>query len=751
MPHQSVNDQPGPAGSSESTPARLHKVAPGALVTYEKKTARIVSFERGPAGRLEALIDNGSGLQRVPIASLFAAIADLEPATPDAETEAEFQSPLLAELPDEERKRIETRYRDLKQAATGSRHGTPEADRARGVLSPTYDPLVHNKGERWRAKSEELKARGESANSVPQLRRQLDAVDLNGIEALIHGNKKTRKHQLAGADEEVITVLTEFLHAQPGRARTSNKALLVLGKAALAQAGVGQELTDYKLRIIIGELSRALDLHHEAKGRERVALKPDVVYGRRLVSRPGEIVQIDATTTNIHVFDPRLGWIRSTILTAIDVFTRCVLALRVITGSATTRDVTMLLWDIGRPTVTRSGYPYELIHHHGMPRLIAVNHDPDEPVDSNHIDILGTKPALIPSAIVVDHGREFDSEHLMSACARIDVDVIFCPPRAAHAKGVVESLHNGWREVQSLLTAYKGANVNNHPKGVEDLATLTAQDLRDALWEYVLEIYHWREHQGLAELHNSQTPLCPAGVFEAYLESGGEVTVPTDPFRLIQLLSSKKCLVQPYGININGRVYNNATLVSLRQHLARGVGTPATPLLVFYDRWDISRVYTRHPVTGEWLCIPRAGESPQALMPCSDAFDTAIRKQLIRGDSRPLNATDLTNASAEFVNRWAPEKFTDRNEARILALEAGRAHDYAHDLADASPEFRELAFGSSDDRETLPGDIVQTTADSDAILDSDLADLADQDEEIDLDNLDDYSPDNAFLGRKEAS
>lgn len=748
MPHQSVNDQPGPAESSDAASARVQQVAPGSMVIFEGKSVRLVSFERGSSQRVEVLLDTGSGLQRVPMETLIADLADPAPASPHAQTEAELKAPLLAELPDDERKRIETRYRDLMQAHTGSRHGDPEADRARGVLSPTYDPLVHNKGKRLKAKSDELRARGEPASSVPQLRRQLDAVDLNGIEALIHGNKKTRKNRLADVDEEVISVLTEFLQAQPGRARTSNKALLVLGKAALAQAGAGGELTDYKLRIIIGELSRSLDLHHEAKGRERVAMKPHVVYGRRLVSRPGEIVQIDATTTNIHVWDPRLGWIRSTILTAIDVFTRCVLALRVITGSATTRDVTMLLWDIGRPTVTRSGYPYELIHHHGMPRLIAVNHDPDGPGGADHIDILGTKPALIPSAIVVDHGREFDSEHLMSACARIGVDVVFCPPRAAHAKGVVESLHNGWREVQSLLTAFKGANVNNHPKGVEDLATLTAQDLRDALWDYVLEIYHWREHQGLADLHNSQTSLCPAGVFEAYLESGGEVTIPTDPYRLIQLLSSKKCLVQPYGININGRVYNNATLISLRQHLARGVGTAATPLLVFYDRWDVSRVYTRHPVNGEWLCIPRVGESPEARMPCSDAFDTAIRKQLIRGQSRPLSATDLTSASAEFVNRWAPEKFTDRNEARIRALEAGRAHDYAHDLADGSPEFRELAFGSPDGREALRGEIVQTTADSDDILD---ADLADHDDEIDLDNLDDYSPSSTLLGSEESS
>lgn len=61
-------------------------------------------------------------------------------------------------------------------------------------------------------------------------------------------------------------------------------------------------------------------------------------------------------------------------MTAIDIFTRCIVALRVVTGSVTSRDVAMLIWDIGRPTVTRAGFPYELAHHHGMPTLIAVNH-----------------------------------------------------------------------------------------------------------------------------------------------------------------------------------------------------------------------------------------------------------------------------------------------------------------------------------------------------------------------------------------
>lgn len=729
MPDQSLT-RPMPAGGGGEQ--RSVTVTPGAMVTFEGSPARVVSYTRNSEQRLEVLIDTGDGLRRIPMTQFFATLADRAPDPVEVE---ELDSPLLQQLPTQERQRIESRYQDLLQVSTGSRRGNPDGDRERGVLSRSYDPEHTTLSDRLNLKSRELRDREIPASSAVQLRRQLRAVERDGIEALIHGNRRVGRRRISNVDDEVLEVIAKVLVDQPPRARLSVKALMTMARAALIHAQIGDDLSEYKLRDVVNELSRSLDLHLEAKGRERVAMKPAVAYGRRLVSRPGEIVQIDATTTNLHVWAPGVGWLRSTILTAIDVFTRCVLALRVVTGSATSRDVAMLLWDIGRPTITRSGYPYELVHHHGMPTLIVPVLDPDSEAPPTRI--LGNKPALIPSAVVVDHGREFDCEHIISACARIDVDVVFCPPRAAHAKGVIESLHNSLREIESLLAAYKGANVNNHPKGVEELAALTAQDLRDALWDYILEIYHWQEHRGLTALHDSATPLCPAGVFEAYLESGGEVTVPTDPYRLIQLLSSKKCTVNAYGINIDGRVYNNATLVGLRTYLARGVGGPARQLLVFYDRWDVSRVYTRHPMTGEWLCIPRAGDSPDAQMPCSDMFEKAIRTQVIRGDHRPLRPNDAATARAQFVNRWAPERLTDRNEARIRAIEDSRQHDYAHDLQDAPAEFRQLAFGNEPTQDVLAGRVVPATAGSDDILD---ADLDEADEAIDLDDLDEFDP-----------
>lgn len=714
--------------SSMKPRSGLEAVGAGAIVTYDGAPARIHSFVRDSDMRPQWLLDTGEELRRVPLLELFATLADRAPAP----TEDDVSAPLLQELPDEERRRIETRYRDLLQVRTGSLQGDPEDDRRRGVLATRYDPTRTTYTQRLEAKSTELRERGEAGASVVTLRRQVKDVEAGGIEVLIHGNRRTGPQRLPDVGEEVITVVTEVLADQPKQARVSTRALVTKARAALQKAGVGDEVSTYKLRGLVSELSRSMDLHLAAKGRERTALKPRRVYGRHPVSRPGEVVQVDATTTNIHVWDPRLGWVRSTIVTAIDVFTRCVVAMRVVTGSVTSRDVAMLLWDIGRPTVTRAGYPYELCLHHGIPRLIAVNRDPE--VQAGYGEALGAKPAFTPSLIVMDHGREFDSTHFLGACARVGVDVVFCPPKAPHVKGVIESFHNSLREVQSLLAGYKGANVENHPEGVEERAALTAHDLRDALWEYVLEVYHHAPHRGLMQMHDAGRPLSPVGVYEAYLASGGEVAVPRDPYQFIRLLTSVRCALHPYGLNVGGRRYNNATLVALRNTVAAGLGAPTQRLTVFYDRSDVSRVYLRHPHTGEWLCIPRSDVDPDTRLPCSDVFDAALRRQLVRGEDHPLMSVDLEQARARFARRWDSEVADGRKAQRLLAYEASRAHQYAHDLRDAPPEVRDLAFGEG----TRAGQMVAAnTADSDELLDQD---LAGGDEVIDLDDLPELGP-----------
>lgn len=120
-------------------------------------------------------------------------------------------------------------------------------------------------------------------------------------------------------------------------------------------------------------------------------------------------------------------------------------------------------------------------------------------------------------------------------------------------------------------------------------------------------------------------------------------------------------------------------------------------------------------------------------MPATELFDRALREQILTSKGRPLTANDIHFARAHFINRWSEDEFADRNEARIAALEASRSRDYAHDLADVSPQLQALAFGDAD---VVEGRVTDRTADSDELLDADLADEAQEaDDLIDLTGL----------------
>lgn len=696
----------------------------GAELRLSDATVRVVAFDLSPSMGLDIVLDRGDRLVRLPLHQVMSALLQDPPCEPIEEGKSPTTA--LDDLPEDERRRLCRRYADLRQIETGSTRGNPDSDRDQGILDARYDPQITTKSQRVVSKSKELTTRGERGVSRAALMRQLKAVQV-GPEGLIHGNRGIGRSVLQDADADVVEALAAALAGESTNARISDKQLLVKCRAALKRAGVGHDVSQHRLRRLVGELTRGNRLHLEAKARERHALKPDVVYGRRHVSRPGEIVQIDATDTTIHVFDPITGWATATILSGIDVFSRCVVALRVIVGRVTSRDVSMLLLDMSRATVSRSGWPYELMYPHGVPRLVSIVDNPGDAVEDPRL--IGQKPVVMPSTIVMDHGRENDSVHLLSAASRLGIEVVFCPPHAAHAKGIVESLHNTLREVQSVFAAFKGANVANHPADVEHHAMLTAADLHDALWEYILTIYHHSPHQGLADLHRSDRALTPAGVYTTSLQSGGWIEVPKDPYRGILAMSTARCLVQEYGLNVEGRRYNSEALHQLRSTLQRGVGTPARRLTVYYDRNDVSRVYARHPASGDWLCIHRAG-AEASLPPCSDMWDLGLRSGALQPASQALSPRQVEDTTADLHNRWSEAAMSDKRMARIVAVERGRATQYAHDLHDLSPEFQALAFPvESDHAETA---VRAITKESDDPFD----DADPEDDFFDLDAID---------------
>lgn len=359
----------------------------GQYVDHEGRRWRIADIRREPSG-MWAVLEIGEEFDRVRVRDivdeLLGPVQDIEerlvPAVgPDC--------PELAELSPARQKSVLDRFAHLMEA---DGHSPWE-----GACDARYDPTLTLK-QRLHAKADELQANGEAYCSAETLRRQLKAIKKQGIASLIHGNARSVDQRLAAIDPELLAVARQFGQRQQAQAKISQRRLLVKLIAELTDAGFDvSAIGSNKMKLILGHSTRGLGLHKEARSRRMHATKPHTVYQGKVVSRPGEVAQIDATNTVIHAWDPYAGWVRAIVLTAIDVYSRAILALRVVGGSVTAREVGLLLWDMGRPTISRSGRHDDLWH--GTPDEVYVR-EVAAPGGSVPSDILiGQKPAVHPT------------------------------------------------------------------------------------------------------------------------------------------------------------------------------------------------------------------------------------------------------------------------------------------------------------------------------------------------------------------
>lgn len=675
--------RPVKAGNRSAT------MAVGSVVPLDSGPAKIEAILRDADGRVTVLLDHGDHRTKVPWSVLARENLSRRPA-PSTDAFDAHPAPILAELPEEARAPIMKRYRDLLQIQYGSPRGDAEGDRRAGILNGDYDPLETSRRDRLEAKMRELRALGEDARSRSHLYRQLVQLD-EGPDALIHGNRRTLNQRLDAFDPAVLEVVRTEINEEQQRPHKSQRKLLARVRSRLLDRGIGGEVSRYQLECLVGEVSRGLSLHHPAKTRRSEASRPVAVYGTRRVSRPGELVQIDATPTTVAILGPEGVYVPAVILSAIDIHTRFFVALRVCVGAATSRDVCALIAQMGRPTVTRAGYPYELEYWHGIPKLIVVNDDP-EGIKTDPGKVIGKKPKIHPSTIVFDHGSENASDHVMRYAAECGIDVVFCPPRRGHAKGVVEAIHRVLGGVESTMPIHKGQNVLNRPRELELAIPIKPQDLQDMLWEYIIDIYAHEPHRGLTEAHGSDRDLSPAGVWSDYVIRFGEIETPLDPYIYLKGLERDQRHLTPAGIRLHKTTYNSSDLQALRPIVMSGIGVKARTLTIFFDRLDRTRIFILHPVERYWLVVLRASDRNASAAPMSGLVEKLAAEELDRDTRRVSTEEERHHAEAALISRWREGIFTGRQDARFACIESARQHSYAHDLEAASQEVLALAF-----------------------------------------------------------
>ncbi len=549
----------------------------------------------------------------------------------------------------------------VREVLSGYRSGSAELA-APGEPQPQYAPGVPLM-RRYEAKA------GELGVAVRTVRRWARRYRDFGEAGLVDERGTAARPPLSGADtrwadacravlDELVdeSSVTKDLTLRRVRARLDRD----FGEGAVPapQGGAAYRALD--------ELSRGRgSFSGSAKARRSVAGRPSVTYGRLRSSRPGEYVLLDSTRLDVFAMEPvTLRWVQAELTVAMDLFTRCILGLRVTPVSTKSVDVASVLFEALSPPEVPEGWPPEAARpYHGVPGTLVVDADRTE----------GPRfagPGLLPDTIVVDHGSVYVSEHVTSACARLGISVQPARPYTPTDKSPVERFFRTLGEgLLEALPGYKGPDVFSRGKDCEQDAFFYLGELEAIVREWVAVVYHRRPHDSLTDPRLPGLAMSPVQRFGYGIARAGWIEVPRDPDLRLEFLPVKWRTVKHYGVEIGGLRYNGPAIAGYRDRTSpyQGARAGLWPFAVNPD--DVTRVYFRDPDEGRWHELPWE-HAADLDMPFSAETLAYAKALAARKDRFP----DTRQALSDLLGAWNLGLAANRAERRMaLRLAADRA------------------------------------------------------------------------------
>jgi transposase InsO family protein len=416
----------------------------------------------------------------------------------------------------------------------------------------------------------------------------------------------------------------------------------------------------------LDELSRGLgSFSGSAKARRSIADRPAACYGRLRSTRPGEYVLLDSTRLDVFAMEPvTLRWVQAELTIAMDLFTRCIVGLRVTPVSTKSVDVASVLFEAVCPPEAPPEWPAEAAWpYHGVPEALVV--------DAGRADgPRFTGPGLLPDTIVIDHGSIYVSEHVTSACARLGISIQPTRPYTPTDKSPVERFFRTLREgLLEALPGYKGPDVFSRGKDAEHDAFFYLGELEAIIREWIAVVYHRRPHESLIDPRLPGLAMSPVQRYGYGIARAGRIEIPRDPDLRLEFLPLKWRTIKHYGVEIGGLRYNGAAAARYRDRTSpyQGARAGLWPFAVNPD--DVSRIYFRDPGDGRWHEL--AWEHAADLDVPFSAETLAYAKALA---ARKERFPDTRRALLDLLEAWNLGLAANRIERRMaLRLAAERA------------------------------------------------------------------------------
>jgi transposase InsO family protein len=599
----------------------------------------------------DVLLSGASGMRRISAGHLLADPStrlDGAPAGPVGSTGAE-----LSALGEAELAQMRERVAHVQEVRTGFRRGCAELAAA-GEPRPEYAPGVPML-DRYAAKAAEIGV------GMSTLRRWVKDFGDHGPAGLADDRRRRRRQPLAGADPRWLDTARQVLAGRTDASRPTQDLVLAEIAARLdAEHGAGAvpAPSPTRARILLREISRGTSAFGGTKAKREIAGRPAAPYGRLRATRPGEYLLLDTTRLDVFAMDPvTLRWVQCELTAAMDLYDRCVTALRLTPVSTKAVDAAAVLFESVRPLPgPADGQDDGRPPYHGLPGRVVIDAARLAAEDGEPL-----LPSVAAETVLVDHGKIYLSEHLMSACARLGISVQPARVYQATDKGPLERWFRTLGEqLLAALPGYKGPDVYRRGKNPEQQAFYFLSELEQIVRRWTADCYHRQPHAGLCVPEMPGLEVSPLEMFAHGIARAGYLQVPARADLVFDFLKVEWRTIQHYGVEIGGLRYDGAALNPYRNRTSPYTGEHAGQWPLRVDPGDVSRVWFQDLADNAWHEL--RWEHADAVGGPFSSEALAYARQLAAAAHR---FPDTRRALAELLEQWGAGLAGNHAERRM--------------------------------------------------------------------------------------
>ncbi|RKR75895.1 Mu transposase C-terminal domain-containing protein [Frondihabitans australicus] len=637
-------------------------VGKGSEVVHDGKQWRVRDFENG----LATLVRRGSDPVRVDLSELVLEQPQ-ELRTASARMMKYTQTfKTYEQLGEATRENAESRSLEVLEVLTGYKSGSPTSALAHEPR-PEYDTSTTTLTERQGAKAAEL---GVAARTV---RWWCDNYRRGGEVGLAHQKLLGARKTFHSIDPRIPAKMQAIIdRAVKGTRPVAGKVIEAVLEDIPEELHPSQA-TMYRLykRLQSGTgLQGAI-----AKTRASMNARPTVEKTLRVVTRPGEIVQLDTTVLDMFCVDPDGGEpYRPELTVAIDQFTRCILAT-IIAKTTSAEHVLSLVGQIINPQPIDPDMDHKPVWpYHGIPFQIEYTAHTDADVAADDVDPaeMDFGPIVVIDTIVIDNGKIYTGKELKRLAATVGFSLEPTAPGCGFTKGHIERFFGtGSRGALSRMRGYTGGGLESTLGDPAKDAYYTPAEVLDYLRLWVATDYHVAPQRDLVAPGTEFRERSPLEMYQIGLETSGFVRAPIDVDLHLHVLPAESRKITHDVIRINNRKYSGP---SLKQFRNRQSTLPGGKWLVHWDPADLDVVYVQddNHHFHEVQCTEKTKAG--AGMPMSDVVRRLVDEQRRKTKKLAANRKNARKALSKF-NQFSDHVEYPHDAERTLAKSKARPAD----------------------------------------------------------------------------